>query len=595
MSAPILTLVAAVALAALGWYALRLRRALANAADRARALDGERARVSAFVQSAGEGLYAIDLDGRCTLVNQAAASWLGFAPDEMIGRNMHELIHHSRADGTPVPADTCTTARAFRGGEHVHVSEDVFWRRDGSSFPVEFRSAPVVENGQITGAVVTFADISDRIAGERLQRFLDESGRVLASTLDYTDALTTLATLAIPTIADSCLIDTLEGDAFGDPIVAHSDPRAASALKELRAATPVALDGAHPVARALRTSETIAVAQAELDTMFGAGAGAVSRDALCVPLVARGHTLGIVTFLRLGRRFARADAALAQEFARRAAVAIDNARLFRDAQAATRARDEVLAIVSHDLRNPIHTIGMSAQLLLDLVREGEAAPMVRKQGSVIRRAAHRASRLISDLLDVRRIETGRLAIECRPEDVRTLIDDALEVITSQAAEHGVHVAASVGSSARVMADRERVLQVLGNLAGNAIKFTPRGGTVTVGVTTAAGGVESLFVADTGPGIAPEQLPRLFDRYWQANAHDRRGVGLGLAIARGIVEAHGGAITVESTVGVGTRFSFTLPSAPVEDATTERPADVHPADERALPMRRRGVDPLPAAD
>lgn len=535
--------------AVLGASVVRLRRAAAREAQRARDLDGQRARVAALVESAGEGLYTIDLDGRCTLVNQAAATWLGWRPEEMIGRDMHELMHHSHADGTRAAPETCTTARAFRGGELVHVSDDVFWRRDGSSFPVEFRSSPIVENGVITGAVVTFADVSERVAAERLQRFLDESGRVLASTLDYADALATLAKVALPTIADCCAIETIEGER----------------LEETRGDT----------------------------------SGGDSRDELSVPLVARGRTLGTVTFVRIGRQFDRAGARLAQEFARRAAVAIDNARLYRDAQAATRARDEVLAVVSHDLRNPIHTIGMSAQLLDELVPEGVATPMVRKQGAMIRRAAQRANRLISDLLDARRIETGRLAVECKPEDVRALVADAVELIALHAGEQGVRVESEIAATGFVMVDRERILQVLGNLAGNAIKFTPRDGTVTVAARPSADGGTTIFVADTGPGIPPEQLPHLFDRYWQANARDRRGVGLGLAIAKGILEAHGATIAVESAVGKGTTFSFTLHAAPATAVGAEEshgePDSRAPDDDDAIQLRRRGVDPLGAAD
>ncbi|HEX2718592.1 MAG TPA: ATP-binding protein [Gemmatimonadaceae bacterium] len=537
-----------VLVAVLGASAVRLRARAARETERARALERERARVAALVESAGEGLYTIDLDGRCTLVNQAAAAWLGWKPEEMLGRDMHHLIHHSHPDGTPAPPETCTTARAFRGGELVHVSEDVFWRRDGSSFPVEFRSAPIIERGVITGAVVTFADVSERVAAERMQRFLDESGRVLTSTLDYGDALATLARLALPTIADHCLIETIEGES--------------------------------------------------VDERRGEARADATRDELRMSLVARGRELGTATFVRIGRRFDRSGVQLAEEFARRAAVAVDNARLYRDAQAATRARDEVLAVVSHDLRNPIHTIGMSAQLLDELVPEGAAAPMVKKQGAMIRRAAQRANRLISDLLDARRIETGRLAIESRPEDIRALLEDAVELIALHAGEQGVRVVSDIEATGAVMADRERILQVLGNLAGNAVKFTPRDGTITVGARSSSAGAATIFVADTGPGIPAEQLPHLFDRYWQANARDRRGVGLGLAIAKGIVEAHGGTIEVESEVGKGTTFSFTLRAAPAAAALVREPgveSDAREAGDDAIRLRRRGVDPLGAAD
>jgi len=168
------------------------RRERGRMSHRLSELERERGRMAAFIESAGEGLYVIDLDGRCVLVNQAAARWLGYSAEEMIGKHMHHLIHHTHADGRVSTDETCTTARAFRGGEQVHVSDDIFWRRDGTSFPVEYRSSPIVEGGVIRGAVVSFADVSARARATAVEHFLDESGRVLASSIEFEEALATL-------------------------------------------------------------------------------------------------------------------------------------------------------------------------------------------------------------------------------------------------------------------------------------------------------------------------------------------------------------------------------------------------------------------
>lgn len=572
---------------------VRYRHHTNATADRVTELERERARIRAFIESAGEGLYAIDLDGNCTMANQAAARWLGYSPDEMIGRNMHSLIHHTHPDGTPALDETCTTAKALRGGEEVHIADDVFWRRDGTSFPVEYRSAPILENDRITGAVVSFADVTARVRAAQLEHFLDDSGRVLASSIDFDDTLASLSRLAVPIVADCCIIDIVDDDGLLTPTVAHVDAAAADAIRAYRRSNPLHREDDHPIAHALRTCAAVAIDGAA-DAGWSAPAATSANGrrpanaGICVPLVARGATLGVVTFVRIGRRFGHEDLTLAHDLARRAAIAIDNARLYRDARAATNARDEMLAIVSHDLRNPLHTIGMSAQLMLDALPDDASPPSLRKQAGIIRRSAQRANRLIADLLDVRRIETGRLAIECAPVDVRVLLDDVEEMFAAEAEERHVALLHEIESpSTSVLADRERVLQLFTNLVGNALKFTPAGGTVTVSAQLVEAGVR-FRVRDTGPGIPAEQLPHLFDRYWQARRNDRRGVGLGLAIAKGIAEAHGGALTARSEVGRGTEFSFTLPIATATEPRTlvDEPAQrAHAPD--PLGARRQG--------
>lgn len=231
------------------------------------------------------------------------------------------------------------------------------------------------------------------------------------------------------------------------------------------------------------------------------------------------------------------------------------------AEAASRARDAVLAIVSHDLRNPVGSVITAAAFMLDTLAEEVLATPQGQQVGVIHRAARRANRLLDDLMDVTRIEAGGLAVDVRPVPVRALIDGAAELMRPAADENGVRlVAGHAAGLPPVLADPDRILQVFANLAGNAVKFTPAGGTVTLAAMPDGEGV-AFEVADTGPGMAPEQVERAFDRFWQAARADRRGVGLGLSIARGIVDAHGGSLTVRSTPGEGTVFRFTLPRAP----------------------------------
>jgi signal transduction histidine kinase len=241
--------------------------------------------------------------------------------------------------------------------------------------------------------------------------------------------------------------------------------------------------------------------------------------------------------------------------------------LAKRAQDAAQAREDVLGIVAHDLRGPLNVMSMTTQTFLDVELSPERR---RKLLGAMERSVRQMNRLITDLLEVVRLESGRLGLSLHDTGVRDILTQTKEQCGYAASEGGVALEAQpVDEGLMVRADGERVLQVLGNLVGNALKFVGRGGRVTLGATLS--GPQVVFsVADTGPGIPAEAIERLFDRFWQART-DRRGVGLGLTIARGIVEAHCGRIWVESLVGHGATFYFTLPTATaVPTPSTESP-------------------------
>lgn len=240
--------------------------------------------------------------------------------------------------------------------------------------------------------------------------------------------------------------------------------------------------------------------------------------------------------------------------ARREAVSREHVAR-EDAYRAIRSRDEVLAVVAHDLRNPVHTILMSVAVAE--LPSVTAADRERQLG-VIRRTARAMDRLIRDLLDVTQIEMGQLAIHREPVTISTLIDEAMAAFAPPARERRLQLVADVAQSLPpIQLDRERIAQVINNLLGNALKFTPDGGAITISAHPVPSGVE-IAIADTGRGIPAADLPHIFRRYWQADRGSHRGVGLGLAIVHGIVAAHGGTIAADSTLGAGTTFRITLP-------------------------------------
>jgi signal transduction histidine kinase len=223
----------------------------------------------------------------------------------------------------------------------------------------------------------------------------------------------------------------------------------------------------------------------------------------------------------------------------------------------------MVAIVSHDLKDPLSTIQMATSVLVDeLVPDVAERRVERRHLQIIQRSAERMSRLIRDLLDANSARAGRLAVVRTPERVDALLADALDVLRPLADAKRIDLSAECPEGLPpVLADRERLLQVFANVGGNALKFTPAGGRVTIRVT-AAGHAARFVVIDTGPGIPTEDLPRVFDRFWQAEGASGLGHGLGLAIAKAIVEAHGGCIGVTSTLGSGSAFAFTVPLAGV---------------------------------
>ena len=391
---------------------------------------------------------------------------------------------------------------------------------------------------------------------------LAEASRVLNASLDAATAVAQLACLVVPRLAECCAVDLFDAEGAVRAAATHADPAEET---RLRGVTPWA-DGT--AVDAARIADP-----AEAGALLG---GCPASAALVVPLRAAGRAVGrmVLGRTRPGARFGGQEVALAEELGRRAAMAVENARLFGEATAATEARQHTLAVVAHDLRNPLTAIRMDAEMLSVTLRPS-VGDFERQSLDRIMAITRRMDGLIQDLLEVSRMERGTLALEAYPRDPAALLREAAHALAPLASAHGLtlNVEAADGL-AGVMADGERVVQVISNLVGNAVKFTPEGGTVTLACAPAEGEVR-FSVSDTGPGLPPEQVPHIFGAFWQARHADRRGLGLGLSIARGLVEAHGGRIWVESEPGRGATFVFTLPLAGAD------PGDAADAEQRPM--------------
>jgi signal transduction histidine kinase len=426
------------------------------------------------------------------------------------------------------------------------------------------------------GAVrVTPEPVFERAAIIRARwRFLAEASTTLDRSLDYKETLTNVVQLVVPRMADYAAIALLgEDGSLNWGYSAHADPAKEGLAADLRAYQPQLNIENNPTARTLRSGETQVVKVvddaflrtiAREDRHLAILRELAPTSLIYLRLAARDRVLGslvMATSAESGRRYTDRDVAIANEVARRVSLALDHALLFRSAEQAARAREQMMAVVSHDLRNPLATIQMAVSFLLEeLVPDDAAHEPARKQLHAVHRSADRMYRLIQDLLNVAAIEAGQLAVTRTALQVDVIVTDALELLRPLAAAKRITLVTELTPALPpVEADRERLLQVFSNLGGNAIKFTPENGRIEIRAIVRDTSVE-FSVLDTGPGISSEDLPHIFDRFWQAKKAASSGVGLGLAIAKGIVESHGGGIRVESTPGRGSCFAFTLPVA-----------------------------------
>jgi signal transduction histidine kinase len=422
--------------------------------------------------------------------------------------------------------------------------------------------------GRIIAAVSSFTDATEELRRLRAEHFLAEVGEVLGSSLEPREVIQQVARLCVGSLADYCIVHVEEGDSVRAHGIAHADPAREALVRGVLRRFPIPLDADQPVMRALRTGEPGLMPVVDeaglLELCTGPEHVEMVRalglsSAMVVPIRAKGRTLGAISLARGGGDpYGPDDLAMAEEVARRAALAVQNARLYEQARQAVRVRDEVVAVVSHDLRNPLNAVLIASTVLAEYGDVERLSERDRKQLEVIRRSAEQMTALTQDLLEVSSLESGSVRMNPRPCAPSLLVGAAEEMFRPVAEEKGVALA--VGDAADMppaQVDYGRILQVFGNLVANAIKFTPAGGRVEVGAERAVDYVR-FWVRDTGPGIEREHLPRLFDRFWQARHGVRAGAGLGLAIAKSIVEAHGGQIWAESAPGEGSTFHFTLP-------------------------------------
>ncbi|MBA3460645.1 MAG: response regulator [Deltaproteobacteria bacterium] len=392
----------------------------------------------------------------------------------------------------------------------------------------------------------------------RRARLLSSVSSTIAGSFDLQVTLPAVGQLLVGDLADYCVIDLVHVGQFERVVAVGPDP---TSTEILRCASEYPPGPRHPNALALRAverREQVVVEDLDLssyppdDRARKTAEQLGVRSMLVTPLIARDRIVGALS-LSIGPSKRAIDdemRRLASDVADRIALGIDNARLYAAAQHAIRARDELIAVVSHDLRNPLGVVMLALQMVEN---DPDSLPAALPRAQ---RAAQRMNGLIEDLLDIARIETGSLHVELEDLDLAGFLDETFEQHRALAAARNITLTLDPDDvPRRALADRNRLGQAVSNLIGNALKFTPAGGTIRLG-TEQRGHQVLISVSDTGPGIAAEHLGHIFDRFWQQQRR-KDGVGLGLAIVKGIVDAHGGDLSVESEVGSGSTFRIGL--------------------------------------
>ena len=483
-----------------------------------------------------EAIFALDAQGRVASWNPGARAVLGFADEEVLGRHV-SLFYPSEDVRLGRPERELRLAQAGR-----FEVEGWRCRADGTRVLAHVILAPLGDGTgrRLPGYAMVLRDITERIGAEEALRASEAKfSGIISISSDAIVSVDESQRIVHFNQGAEAVFGWKEHEIVGQPldvlIPGHARHRHADHLRRFA-------DG--PV---------VAKRMGERQEIFGVRKGGEEFPAeASISKLELGATRLFTAVLRDVTERKEAERALARalEQAREATAA---------AQAAVRAREDVLHVVSHDLGNSLSAIVVNTTVLLRTLPPG--ADDVRQRVSSVRDLARRMQRLRQDLLDVASIEQGQLSVEWDDLHPGAVAAEALEAFAPLAGEKGVELAAQVdGDVPGVEGDRDRVLQVLANLLGNAVKFTPAGGRVTLTVRAAPG--EVVFaVRDTGPGIEPENQAHVWDRFWKSRTSNRHGAGLGLAISRGIVQAHGGRIWLESTPGQGSTFSFTLPLHP----------------------------------
>ena len=540
--------------------------------------------LESVMDSTDQSICRVDLYGCVTYINRAGLAQTGWTEAELLGRNAHDAMHHTHPDGTPYPAADCPLQRAVDDNEGTRLSGEVFWRKDGSRFPVEASAYPIRDGGSVLGGVITFHDVSERRMAERQVAAQYQTARVLAEAESVREALPRVLELCCDQLGWQMSLVWVPGDddrelrclaAYARPgwedqlaLLSHETVTLGlgTAGRAWRWRQPVFVSGlgdAVPPQDGRRQNGQPRDGQAQ-DGRPRNGRPQVGqprddqdgmpRGELAVPLTRDGEVFAVVQLL--GPEQPRIDG-LPETIETIAAQLSQYADRKRSDATAARMKDQFVSTVSHELRTPLAAMDGWLHILLD----GEPGPLNEEQHrflTTVKRNSDRLMRLVGDLLLIGQMDAGRFTLELGDVDIVELVGEAVALFEGTALEKRIELNADTGRPAVVLGDRLRLGQLLSNLVSNAVKFTPEGGQVGIRVREQDGTCQ-VEVTDSGIGIPVADRAHLFERFYRAStATGTAGSGLGLAISKAIAEAHGGTIRIADSSGSGTRVLLEIP-------------------------------------
>ena len=525
---------------------------------------------------AADAVITIDDSHRIIHFNKGAEEIFGWPSSEALGQSLNALLPERFR-----PRHDAFVEEFGRGQESArrmgHRREVAGRRRDGSEFPAEASISKLDLPGGRHVYTAVVRDITERRRAQESEQFLADASARLSASLGFEEVLQTIADCATPMLADASFVDVLDGQKFVRRVANGAQAGRDDVRIALTSGGDLTWDSLSPAVDVIRRGRAEIVEQVD-DAWLEAHEDDPSNlsrwqrlgvhSMLVVPLTLGERSFGALTLLALNGRasYGAESRALAEKFAAHASLALENARLYREARRATEGRDQVLGVVSHDLRNPLSAIAMCASALRDNWAENTERENLL---TTIVQSTEWMNRLIQDLLDVASIEAGRLSLERHRETAAAIVSKALRMFEVEASGRGIELTSLTPTDVPMLnVDAVRIVQVLGNVLRNALKFTPDGGRIAVQAESRGGSIV-FSVKDTGPGIPVADQSRVFDRYWQSRrTANKRGTGLGLSIAKGIVEAHGGRMWLESAPSAGSTFYFSIPAEAMSTSLVE---------------------------
>jgi PAS domain S-box-containing protein len=523
-----------------------------------------RERAEQFEQLANavfEGI-AIHERGQILYVNKALADIFGYTPQAVIGRNVLEFA----------APESASIIKSHISSSTSDEFEAIGLTQERRKISLLIHSRNVLFSGRVL-RMASVQDITARVKQRNALQLLARAGSALSSSLDLEVTLEELAHIVVPDLADWCMVDLVgASNTIRRVAVVHSNPQKAAAAQKFKELEEPKLNDLYGTGLTLREGRPV-MGSSEKEGVRRlvnneSGIGLLNelgvKQFITLPLVARSRPVGVLTlvYCDVERTYSREDLVVAEELALRAALAIDNARLYEAEREAVKRREEVVEAVAHDLKNPLTAIQLGAELVQNKPSQ------LSKAFGLIKKSVEQMQTLIYDLLDLAKLDSGISGLALEEVSVNSLIENMLGVLQPLASSKNLQMRIDLGEqgSKRLKIDQSKSLQVLSNVVGNAIKFTPNGGEITIKVSPFTEKMFLFEVSDTGPGIDREALPYVFDRFWQHRGQRKHGTGLGLSIAKAITEAHGGMIWVESRESRGASFYFTLPMAAPSEMT-----------------------------